>query len=106
MFDEREVDRTEAIIRSMTPEERRNPKIIDGSRRARIAYGSGVSVSAVNALLQRFEQAVEDDEAHDQPRRHGRRHGRRIRRIWRSRRLEERQERQEQARRAASPATR
>ncbi len=57
MFDEREVDRTEAIIRSMTPEERRNPKIIDGSRRARIAYGSGVSVSAVNALLQRFEQA-------------------------------------------------
>lgn len=56
-FDEREIDRTEAIIRSMTPEERRNPKIIDGSRRARIAYGSGVTVSAVNALLQRFEQA-------------------------------------------------
>lgn len=57
-FDEREIDRTEAIIRSMTPEERRNPKIIDGSRRARIAYGSGVTVSAVNALLQRFEQAA------------------------------------------------
>ena len=56
-FDEREIDRTEAIIRSMTPEERRNPKIIDGSRRARIAAGSGVTVSAVNALLQRFEQA-------------------------------------------------
>ena len=56
-FDEREIDRTEAIIRSMTPEERRNPKIIDGSRRARIAYGSGVTISAVNALLQRFEQA-------------------------------------------------
>ncbi|WP_140555745.1 signal recognition particle protein [Bifidobacterium sp. UTCIF-39] len=56
-FDEKEVDRTEAIIRSMTPEERRNPKIIDGSRRARIAYGSGNTVSAVNALLQRFEQA-------------------------------------------------
>ena len=51
-------DRTEAIIRSMTPEERRNPKIIDGSRRARIAYGSGVTVSAVNGLLQRFEQAA------------------------------------------------
>ena len=48
---------TEAMIRSMTPEERRNPKIIDGSRRARIAAGSGVTVSAVNALLQRFEQA-------------------------------------------------
>ena len=58
MFDEKEVDRTEAIIRSMTPEERRNPKIIDGSRRARIAYGSGNTVSAVNGLLQRFEQAA------------------------------------------------
>ena len=57
-FDEREIDRTEAIIRSMTPAERRNPKIIDGSRRARIAYGSGVTVSQVNALLQRFEQAA------------------------------------------------
>ncbi|MBW3080223.1 signal recognition particle protein [Bifidobacterium saguinibicoloris] len=57
-FDEREIDRTEAIIRSMTPAERRNPKIIDGSRRARIAYGSGNTVSAVNALLQRFEQAA------------------------------------------------
>lgn len=57
-LDEREIDRTEAIIRSMTPAERRNPKIIDGSRRARIAYGSGVSVSQVNALLQRFEQAA------------------------------------------------
>ncbi|PJM74058.1 signal recognition particle protein [Bifidobacterium primatium] len=58
MFDEKEVDRTEAIIQSMTPEERRNPKIIDGSRRARIAYGSGNTVSAVNGLLQRFEQAA------------------------------------------------
>ena len=57
-FDEREIDRTEAIIRSMTPAERRNPSIIDGSRRARIAYGSGVTVSQVNALLQRFEQAA------------------------------------------------
>lgn len=56
-FDERGIDRTEAIIRSMTPQERRDPKIIDGSRRARIAYGSGVTVSAVNSLLQRFEQA-------------------------------------------------
>ena len=56
-FDEKEIDRTEAIIRSMTPAERRDPSIIDGSRRARIAYGSGVTVSQVNALLQRFEQA-------------------------------------------------
>ena len=57
-FDEREIDRTEAIIRSMTPAERRDPLIIDGSRRARIAYGSGVTVSQVNALLQRFDQAA------------------------------------------------
>ena len=57
-FDEKEIDRTEAIIRSMTPAERRDPSIIDGSRRARIAYGAGVTVSQVNALLQRFEQAA------------------------------------------------
>ena len=57
-FDDREIDRTEAIIRSMTPKERKDTKIIDGSRRARIAAGAGVSVSAVNALLQRFEQAA------------------------------------------------
>ena len=49
---------TEAIISSMTPAERRDPSIINGSRRARIAYGSGVTVSQVNALLQRFEQAA------------------------------------------------
>lgn len=57
-FDEREVDRTQAIIQSMTPQERRDPSIIDGSRRARIAYGAGTTVSAVNGLLQRFEQAA------------------------------------------------
>lgn len=57
-FDEREIDRTEAIIRSMTPAERRDPKIINGSRRARIARGAGVSVTMVNGLLQRFEQAA------------------------------------------------
>ena len=56
-FDEREIDRTEAIINSMTPAERRDPSIINGSRRARIAAGSGVTVSAVNALLERFAQA-------------------------------------------------
>ncbi|MDR2380183.1 MAG: signal recognition particle protein, partial [Bifidobacteriaceae bacterium] len=56
-FDEREVDRTEAIVRSMTPAERANPKIINGSRRARIARGSGNTVQAVNQLLQRFDQA-------------------------------------------------
>ena len=57
-LNEKEIDRTEAIIRSMTPEERRNPSIINGSRRARIAYGSGVTVTQVNGLLQRFEQAA------------------------------------------------
>ncbi|MDR0594763.1 MAG: signal recognition particle protein [Bifidobacteriaceae bacterium] len=56
-FDEREVDRVEAIIRSMTPAERANPKILNGSRRARIARGSGNTVQAVNQLMQRFDQA-------------------------------------------------
>jgi signal recognition particle subunit SRP54 len=53
-FDEREVDRIQALILSMTPAERDNPKIIDGSRRARIAKGSGRSVSDVNELVDRF----------------------------------------------------
>lgn len=56
-FDEREIDRTKAIILSMTPAERTDPKIIDGSRRARIAKGSGTQVSDVNGLVDRFEQA-------------------------------------------------
>ncbi|MBL0886454.1 signal recognition particle protein [Myceligenerans indicum] len=56
-FDEREVDRIEAIVRSMTPAERDNPKIINGSRRARIARGSGTTVNAVNQLLERFAGA-------------------------------------------------
>ncbi|WP_159500066.1 signal recognition particle protein [Microbacterium sp. 18062] len=57
-FDEREIDRTEAIIRSMTPGERRNPKVLNGSRRLRIAKGSGMTVTDVNQLVQRFEQAA------------------------------------------------
>lgn len=56
-LDEREIDRVTAIIRSMTPEERRNSAILNGSRRARIARGSGVHVSEVNNLLERFAQA-------------------------------------------------
>jgi signal recognition particle subunit SRP54 len=56
-FDEREVDRVEAIVRSMTPGERSNPKVINGSRRSRIARGSGTTVQEVNAMLQRFDQA-------------------------------------------------
>ena len=57
-FDDREIDRTEAIIRSMTPGERRNPKVLNGSRRLRIARGSGMTVTDVNQLVQRFEQAA------------------------------------------------
>ncbi|MEJ5913352.1 signal recognition particle protein [Pseudokineococcus sp. 1T1Z-3] len=56
-FDEREIDRIEAIVRSMTPAERRTPKIINGSRRSRIAKGSGRTVTDVNQLLERFGQA-------------------------------------------------
>ncbi|WP_121252273.1 signal recognition particle protein [Nocardioides ferulae] len=56
-FDEREIDRIQAIIQSMTPAERANPKIIDGSRRARIAKGSGRQVSDVNTLVDRFFEA-------------------------------------------------
>ena len=57
-FDEREIVRTEAIIQSMTPGERQNPKILNGSRRLRIARGSGMTVTDVNALVQRFDQAA------------------------------------------------
>jgi len=56
-FDEREVDRIQAIIQSMTPAERDSPKIINGSRRARIASGSGTKPQDVNQLLDRFGQA-------------------------------------------------
>jgi signal recognition particle subunit SRP54 len=54
--DERELDRLEAIILSMTPAERANPTIIDGSRRKRIAHGSGTTVQAVNQLVKQFAQ--------------------------------------------------
>ncbi|MCL1801499.1 MAG: signal recognition particle protein Srp54 [Promicromonosporaceae bacterium] len=56
-FDEREVDRIKAIIQSMTPLERDNPKVINGSRRARIAKGAGTTTTAVNQLLDRFSDA-------------------------------------------------
>jgi signal recognition particle subunit SRP54 len=56
-FDEKELKKIEAIILSMTKEERRNPKIIDGSRKRRIALGSGTQVSDVNRLLNEFFQA-------------------------------------------------
>ncbi len=54
--DERELDRIEAIILSMTPEERRRPELIKGSRRLRIARGSGTSVQAVNQIVKQFAQ--------------------------------------------------
>ncbi|AYD89534.1 signal recognition particle protein [Actinomyces lilanjuaniae] len=56
-FDEREVDRIEAIVCSMTPAERRDLSILNGSRRSRIAKGSGTTVQAVNELVDRFEAA-------------------------------------------------
>jgi signal recognition particle subunit SRP54 len=54
--DERELDRVEAIILSMTPAERANPGMINGSRRKRIANGSGVRVQNVNQLVKQFDQ--------------------------------------------------
>ena len=53
---EKQLKRTEAIIRSMTPDERRDPRIIDGSRKRRIARGSGTEVSEINQLLNQFRQ--------------------------------------------------
>ena len=55
--DEKQLDRIQAIIRGMTPAERENPKIINASRRLRIANGSGVKVSDVNQLVDRFFEA-------------------------------------------------
>jgi signal recognition particle subunit SRP54 len=55
--DEREFDRVEAIIKSMTPKERRHPDLINGSRRKRIAAGSGMRVQDVNKLLKNFDDS-------------------------------------------------
>jgi len=55
--DDRDLDRVAAVIHSMTPAERQDPKIINGSRRARIAAGSGSSISEVNQLVDRFFEA-------------------------------------------------
>jgi len=57
-FDEDELKHTEAIIQSMTPIERQQPRVLNGSRRQRIARGSGTTVTEVNALVNRFEQAA------------------------------------------------
>jgi signal recognition particle subunit SRP54 len=55
-LDEREFDRVQAIILSMTVQERRHPELINGSRRLRIAHGSGTNVQAVKQLIKQFEQ--------------------------------------------------
>jgi signal recognition particle subunit SRP54 len=55
-IDDKELGRIEAMIRSMTPEERRRPELINGSRRTRIAQGSGTSTSDINNLLKQFKQ--------------------------------------------------
>jgi signal recognition particle subunit SRP54 len=57
MLDESALKRTEAIVYSMTPRERRNPEVIDGSRRRRIAQGSGTTVQDVNVLLKQWREA-------------------------------------------------
>jgi len=53
---DKDLDRAAAIVNSMTPAERRNPKIINGSRRARVAAGAGVTVGEVNNLIVRFQE--------------------------------------------------
>jgi len=55
-IDEREIDRVEAIVLSMTPDERNNPDVVDGSRRARIASGSGTTPAQVSNLLKQFKE--------------------------------------------------
>jgi signal recognition particle subunit SRP54 len=54
---DKDLDRAEAIVRAMTPDERRNPKIINGSRRSRIARGSGVQIGEVSQLVTNFFEA-------------------------------------------------
>jgi signal recognition particle subunit SRP54 len=56
-MDEKKMARIEAIILSMTPKERRNPDIINPSRKRRIAKGAGVDISEVNRLVKQFEQS-------------------------------------------------
>ena len=55
-MDERELDRVQAIITSMTPYERAHPEVLNGSRRRRIAHGSGTTIQGVNQLVKQFGQ--------------------------------------------------
>jgi signal recognition particle subunit SRP54 len=57
MVDEKELARTEAIVLSMTPAERRNPKLLNPSRKHRIAKGAGVDIAQVNRFVKQFEQS-------------------------------------------------
>jgi len=57
MIDEKQLARTEAIILSMTPEERKNPKLLNLSRKGRIAKGAGVDMAVVNRFVKQFEQS-------------------------------------------------
>ena len=57
--DEKIISKNEAVILSMTKKERENPKIIDGSRRKRIANGSGTDVATINKLLKQFKMMSE-----------------------------------------------
>jgi signal recognition particle subunit SRP54 len=58
-FDQRELDHYEAIIKAMTPKERRNPNIIEDSRRRRVAKGSGTDPKDVSGLIESFSQVRE-----------------------------------------------
>ena len=58
-IDEKQLEKNKAIIQSMTDKERKNPDIINGSRRQRIAKGAGVQVSDVNQLIKQFNQSKE-----------------------------------------------
>ena len=57
MIDEKQLARMEAVVLSMTPEERRNPKLLNSSRKHRIAKGAGVDISIVNRFIKQFEQS-------------------------------------------------
>ena len=69
---EREFVKMEAIIRSMTPEERADPKILNASRRKRIARGSGQPVSQINQLVKRYDEARKVMRQFTKPKRRGR----------------------------------
>ena len=106
-IDEREIDRTTAIIKSMTPEERRNHKILNGSRRQRIARGSGRD----GVRRQRPGRAVHRGAEDDAPARGRRRHagdaaGCRACRAWAAARRPRARRRRRRRPRAAGPATR